>query len=239
MRLWFLLLPAVLAALALAGPASAEGPANPGAPSNKPVIVDRVAVRFIAPETGGGAHPRFLTERELGFFTRIEALLEQTPLAANEYPERYVRTAVDRMVARTMLASLQIQRGVEPPELGRLALEGRAELEERLGGEKVLADLMKREGIEDDEVLAVMRDQVRAAFYVDRTITPILAVSEDALREAFRTMLHPFRNQKFDEARVKLRRWLVVERLRAAEIEYLQSARARVRIVTVIPGASK
>lgn len=233
MRPLQLSLPAVLAALALS-----LALARPAFADDKPVIADRVAVRFVAPETGGGARPRFLTERELAFFTRIEALLEQTPLADNEYPERYVRTAVDRMVARTMLASLQIQRGVEPPDLGRLALEGRAELEARLGGEKVLTDLMKREGIEDEEILAVMRDQARAAFYVDRTITPLLAVSEDALREAFRTMLHPFRNQKFDEVRVKLRRWLVVERLRAAEIEYLQSARARVRIVTVIPPAA-
>lgn len=216
---------AVLAALALAAPASAE--------DSK--VADRVAVRFIAPETGGAAHPRFFTERELGFFTRIEALFEQSPLGENEYPERYVRTAVDRLVARTMLASLQVQRGIEPPDLNKLALEGRAELEARFGqnGEKVLADLMKREGIEEDELLAFLRDQARATFYVDRTITPILVVSEDALREAYRTTIHPFRNQKFDEARVKLRRWLVVERLRAAETEFLQSARQRVRIMTV------
>jgi hypothetical protein len=225
-RLSFL---AVLAALAYAGPGSAEEA------KQDPHAADRVAVRFIAPETGGAAHPRFFTERELGFFTRLEALFEQTPVADNEYPERYVRSAVDRLVARTMLASLQVQRGIEPPDLGKLAIEGRAELEARLGqnGEKVLADLMKREGIEDEELLAFLRDQARAAFYVDRTITPILVVSEDALREAYRTTLHPFRNQKFDEARVKLRRWLVVERLRAGETEFLQSARARVRIMTV------
>lgn len=216
---------AVLAACAFAAPAFAQ--------EDAPVVADRVAVRFVAPETGGAARPRFLTERELGFFTRLEAQFEQTPLADSEYPERYVRSAVDRLVARTMLASLQVQRGVEPPDLGRLALEGRADLEARRGGEKALAELMKREGIEDEELLAFLRDQARAAWYVDRTLTPILVVSEDALREAYRTTLHPFRNQKFDEARVKLRRWLVVERLRAAEIEFLQSARARVRIVTV------
>lgn len=192
-------------------------------------------MRFIAPETGGAAHPRFFTERELGFFTRLEAFFEQTPLADNEYPERYVRSAIDRLISRTMLASLQVQRGVEPPDLNKLALESRAELEARLGqnGEKVLADLMKKEGIEEDELLGFLRDQARAAFYVDRTVTPILVVSEDALREAYRTTIHPFRNQKFDEARVKLRRWLVVERLRAAETEFLQSARQRVRVMTV------
>lgn len=143
------------------------------------------------------------------------------------------------MVARTMLSSLQIQRGVEPPDLGKLALEGRAELEARLGGEKPLADLLKHEGIDEEELLAFMRDQARAMWYVDRTVTPILVVSEDALREAYRTTLHPFRNQKFDEVRVKLRRWLVVERLRAAETEYLQSARTRVRIMTVTQAGKK
>jgi len=56
-------IPAVLAALAFAAPAYAEDPKSQAA--------DRVAVRFIAPETGGAAHPRFFTERELGFFTRI------------------------------------------------------------------------------------------------------------------------------------------------------------------------
>lgn len=190
-------------------------------------------MRLVTAETGGAARPRFFTERELAFFTRMEAQFEQDLLDEGEYPERYVRSAVDRMVSRAMLASLQVQRGVEPPDLGKQALEGRAELEARLGGEKALAALMKREGIEEVELLAFLRDQARAAYYVDRTITPILVVSEDALREAYRTTLHPFRNQKFDEARVKLRRWLVVERLRAAETEFLQSARARVRITTV------
>ena len=132
-----------------------------------------------------------------------------------------------------MLATLMVQRGVEPPDIDRLALENREEIEARVGGPQPLLDAMKKEGIEEQELLAFLRDQARAAYYVDRTISPILAVSEDALRETYRTVVHPFRNQKFDEARVKLRRWLVVERLRAAEIEFLQSARARVRIVTV------
>jgi hypothetical protein len=194
--------------------------------------VDRVAVRFVAPETGGSARPRFFTERELAFFTRVEALLEQTPLEPNEYPERYVRSAVDRLVARSMLASLLIQRGVEPPNLPALTFEARADLDARLGPGN-LADAMKKEGIEEDELLAFLRDEVRATYYIDRTITPILSVSEDTLRESFRSALHPYRGGKFDDVRAKLRWWLVTERLRAAEIEFLQGARARVKITTV------
>jgi hypothetical protein len=208
--------------VALAGPAYAEGP----------VELDRVVVRFISPETGGAARPRFFTEREVAFFTRIEALLEQQSLEPNEYPERYVRAAVDRLVARTMLASLMIQRGVEPPDLPKQALEAKEELEARLGPGG-LADAMKKEGVEEEELLAFLRDQIRATYYVDRMISPILVVTEDALHETYRGMVHPFRKDKLEDVRAKLRRWIVTERLRAAEIEFLQGARARVKVTTV------
>jgi hypothetical protein len=201
----------------------------------EPVLVDRVAVRFIAPETGGAATPRFLTEREIAFFSRVEAMTEGVPVeAVDAYPERYVRAATDRLVARQMLASLLVQRGSEPPELPRLALDARAELADRVGGPAVLDDAMQREGIEEPELLAFLRDQVRASWYIDRAITPIFAVTEDSLREAFRATIHPFRSLKFDDARLRLRRWLVTERMRAAELEFLQSARTRIKIATVL-----
>jgi hypothetical protein len=207
-------------------------------PASGEIVADRVAVRYITPETGGSARPRFLTERELAFFARIEALLEQTPLEPNDYPERYVRSAVDRLVARSMLASLMVQRGIEPPDLPRLTIEARGELEARVGGAHVLTDAMKKEGIEEEELLSFLRDEVRAAYYIDKSIVPILAVTEDSLREAFRSTLHPFRGQRFDDVRVKLRRWLVTERLRAAELEFLQGARARIKITAVRPPQS-
>lgn len=214
-----------------AGLASAQPPESVPAAGGR--VGDRVVVRFVSPETGGTARPRFFTERELALFTRIEALLEQSAIETGEYPERYVRAAVDRLVARSMLSSLLIQRGVEPPELPRQAEEARAELEARLGGPQVLADAMKKEGIEDEEMLAFLRDEVRSAFYVDRMVTPILAVTEDTLREAHRASNHPFRGAKFDDVRGKLRRWIVTERLRAAELEFLQSARARVKVTPI------
>ena len=218
-----------LAIVLLAGTAEAQSP----------VVVDRVAVRFITPETGGAAHPRFLTEREIAFFTRVEALIEQVPIEADVYPERYVRSATDRLVARAMLASLLVQRGSEPPDLPRLTLEARAELADRIGGAAVLDDALQREGLEDGELMAFLRDEVRAIWYVDKAITPIISVTEDSLREAFRSSLHPFRTQKFDDARVRLRRWLVVERMRSAELEFLQGARARIKIATVLVPAPR
>lgn len=205
------------------------------APTRTDVLVDRVAVRVVSPETGGSSHPLFFTERELAFWARVEALLEQTALDANDYPERYVRSAVDRLVARKMLSRLLVQRGVEPPNLGVAVAEARGDLEARLAAshEGTLADAMKSEGISEDELAAFLRDEVRATYYIDRTLTPILSVSEDTLRESFRTAMHPYRGQKLDDVRAKLRGWLVTERLRAAEIEFLQGARARIKITTV------
>jgi hypothetical protein len=218
--------------------AVASGIASFAAPARAERLADRAIVRYVTPETGGNARPGYISERELAFHTRIEALIDQTPLAVGEYPERYVRVATDRMVARRMLASLMIQRGIEPPDLARAASESRAELEVRVGGAHVLEDTMKKEGIDEAELIAFLRDEVRATHYVDRAIAPILAVTEDSLREAYRGAFHPFRGQKFDDARPRLARWLVVERLRAAEIEFLQGARARIKITSVGPGRS-
>lgn len=202
--------------------------------AQEPTVPDRVAVRFISPETGGVARPRFLTEREIAFFARIEALIEQVPVDLDVYPERYVRAATDRLVARAMLASLLVQRGSEPPDLPKLAIDARAELADRIGGAAVLEDALQREGIEEGELLAFLRDQIRALWYVDRAVSPVIAVTEDSLREAFRSTLHPFRSMKYEDARLRLRRWLVAERMRSAELEFLQSARTRIKIATVL-----
>jgi len=223
-----------LAALA-AWPSSAraEEPAR--------LVPDHIAVRYVTPETGGVARPAFLTARQVAFFTRLEALFEQIPIeSAGEYPERYVRSAIDRIIARSMLAKLMIQRGSEPPELPKLAADAREELATRLGanGNAALEEAMKREGIDAAELQAFLRDQVRAISYIDRAITPIISVTEESLREAFRGATHPFRHIKsFDDARPLLKRWLVTERLRAAELEFLQGARSRIRIVAVAPPA--
>ncbi len=198
-------------------------------------VADRVAVRFISPETGGAATPRFFTEREVALYARIEAILEQTAIEEGEYPDRYVRSAIDRLVARTMLARLAVSRGTEPPDFPKLTSDARAELADRLGGPHVLDNALKAEGIEEEELLGFLRDQVRAAYYVDKAISPILTVTEEQLREAFRAAIHPFPRTKFDDVRGRLRRWLVMERLRAAELEFLQGARARIEIVSVIP----
>lgn len=206
--------------------------AQPGGPTTATATLDRTLVRFVSAETGGSARPRFLSEREVGFFTRVEALLEQADLPEGLYPERFVRVAVDRLVARTMLASLSVQRGSEPPDLARRTQEVRADLEARVGGAAVLDALLASEGIEPEELVTFLRDQVRATAYLDRAIAPIAVVSDDQLREAHRSATHPFRASKLEDVRPRLRVWLVTERFRAAELEFLQSVRGRVKIAT-------
>ena len=53
-------------------------------------------------------------------------------------------------------------------------------------------------------------------------------------REAYRSSVHPYRAIKYEDAKLRLRRWLVAERMRSAELEFLQSARARIKIATVL-----
>lgn len=197
------------------------------------LALDRTAVRFVTPETGGGAKPRFVTQRQLAFFARAEAIMEGLSLEPGEYPERYVRLATDRLVARAMLASLMKQRGLEPPDLPKLALEARTDLADRLGGAAALADLMRGEGLEDEELAAFLRDQVRAIWYVDKGITPILSVTDDALRESYRAGSHPYKSLRFEDARQGLKRWLVSERARVAEMEFLQGARTRIKVTVL------
>ncbi len=215
-----------------ATPAPAESPTNDPAPAPRgPVAFDRVAVRVIAPETGGIAHPRFLAEREVAFFSRLEARMDGAQ-AGEELANRYVRLAIDRLVARTILASLMIQRGLEPLDLQTRAREALDELTDRVGPDALRA-AQEREGIDDEELMAFLRNQVRAAAYMDRSFAPIFDPSEEAVREAYRAVLHPFRPRPFEEVSAKLSRWLVVERQRAAEVEFLQTARARINVVVI------
>jgi hypothetical protein len=218
-----------LALLVPAAAAHAEGAPTAHA------TMDRVAVRYYAPETGGSARPRFVSERLLAFESRLEALGDQAPGAAS-YEDRFVRAALDRHVAEDMLSALAVQSGTTPQDLPALSEEERKGLVERVGGEGALRAAMTVEGIDDADLYAMLRRRVRAAWYVDRALTPLLRPTDEQLREVFRTSAHPFKNMAFDSVRPALARWFVEERLRAAETTFLQAARARVRVVVVTRG---
>jgi len=204
-----------------------------------PVVVDRAAARFYAPETGGTAQPRFVSERTLSFEARLAAMAETPDGLGEGYRERHVRQALDHHVAETMLASLAFKliAGSSPAKrptdaaLLRVEQDLSAAFVERLGGRPRVDAAAAAEQLDTTEVDAIMSRQALAAWYIDRAMTPTLEPTDEQLREVFRTSAHPFRGQPFEKVRSALQRWFVVERVRVAETAFLQAARSRVVIV--------
>lgn len=215
---------------ALALLATLLGASSAGADS---AVLDRVLVRFYAPEAGGTQRPRFITERTLSFEARLLAMSEQGASANAPPQDRHLHVALERHVAEELLSFLGIEAGKDPPYLARLADEARSELEQRVGGEGPLRRAAEIEHIDPEEVQSLFLRHARAAYYLDKNVTPLLDPSEEQLRDVFRTSAHPFRDKKFDDARGEFARWFIAERVKAAESTFLQTARTRVKIVIV------
>lgn len=213
-----------LAIVATAGPARADR-----------VLVDRVAVRFSAPETGGARAPQFIYERTLAFESRIEALADPDRRATAAYRERHVRAALERHIAETLLASLRIDPEPTAAELNRLTDAAELMLEQRVGGRRPLADAARAEGIDRGELLRLLRRQARASAYLDRMVAPMLAPSDAELRHAHRSGQTPYGALPYDQVAVALRRWYVGRRLAEALREFFQTARSRLEIVVLDP----
>lgn len=193
------------------------------------VTVDGVALRFFAPESGGAAHPRFISSRTLAFEARLVAKAED-PAYKGGYQERHERSAIERHITEEILASLPLERAPDEEELARIAAEFRAALLQRIGGEQALEAQATAEGIGPREIDALLLRRARAALYIHRSITPILYPSEEELREGFRMAAHPFHAQKFEDARIAFSRWYVEERLKSTEGSYYQAARTRIQV---------
>jgi hypothetical protein len=230
---------AILALVGLAmlagGAARAEMP-----PAER--VIDRVAARFYAPETGGPTHPRFVAERTLAFEARLVMLSEVRDGVGDGFEDRHVREALEHHVAESMLASLarKLLAGSAPgkrptdEQLADIERDVRAALLERLGGEPRVMAAAAAEQLEPAEVEVVLKREALAAWYLDRAVLPVLAPTDEELREVLRTSANPFRGQAFDLVRPALQRWYVAERLRAAESTFLQAARSRV-VIAVSP----
>ncbi len=189
------------------------------------------------PETGGPTKPRFITERELRFWARVEATIDEGNAPADFYV-RYARTALDRLIAEDMLASLLIERGVEPTDLPKAALEAREELEARVTGPARLTELMKADGGSEAELSAFLRCRVRATTYVDKVISPILKPNEDEVFQGFRTMPSPFRTLAYEDGRARFLRFYIHERFRSLSLDFVKSARARLTL-TILGSTSQ
>lgn len=192
-------------------------------------MLDRVVVRWEAPETGGSAKPQFVFERELAFEARLESLADPDP-EPGPYHDRHVRAALDRHIAETLLASLPI---VPPPDaqlVAQRAEAARAILEQRVHGRPKLLEAAAAEGIEGEELAVIYKRQARASLFLDRMIAPMLEPSDLELRDVWRTGATPFRDAPFETVKPALLRWFVGQRLNQATEAYFQSARSRVMI---------
>src|SRR5580704_19038105 len=145
-----------------AGQAGGRPPDRPGAPAAPKAVLDRVVVRWHAPETGGPAKPQFVFERELAFEARLESLADPDP-EPGPYHERHVRAALDRHIAETLLAALPILPPPAPKAIAVRAEAARALLEQRVHGRAGLIEAAAAEGIGSDELDALLRRQARAS----------------------------------------------------------------------------
>ncbi|MBP9111279.1 MAG: hypothetical protein KBF88_00655 [Polyangiaceae bacterium] len=212
----------LLGGLLLGRPALAE-------PEVSTTFIDGIAARFHAPEIGGVAQPRFITHRELAFEATILARLEKAE-DNFAFEERHARLALDRILADTLLAELPMERVSKRGELRKIATDLQWVTAFRLGGEDTLVAIAKGQGFSADELTRWFERRARAAFYVNRSVTQLLSLSEAALRESFRTTNHPFRGKTFDEARESLAKWIMDEKLRSAELAFVQNGRSRIAV---------
>src|SRR5882672_1375225 len=122
-----------------------------------PAPVDRVAVRFDAPETGGIARPQFIFERELAFEARLEALGDRDRTErASSYLDRHVRAALERHVAEELLSHLTVDPEPSQDEIKRRASAALGVLEQRVGGADALNEAAAAEGLDAGEVGALV-----------------------------------------------------------------------------------
>jgi hypothetical protein len=205
--------------------------------SAQEVVVDRVVVRWHAPELGGARNAQFVLERQLAFEARIEALASGG--AADATPgERHLRNALDRSVAETLLSQLPVRPPPTPAEIAQRAEAARLLLEDKVGGKERLAAAARAEGIVSDELDALLRRTARASLYLDRMVAPMLDPSEVELREIHGAGRTPFSDRPFGDVAENVRRWLIARRLEDALDVFYQRARSRITL-TRAPRSAK
>lgn len=216
------------------------------------VPIDRTAVVFSSPDTGGADSPRSITERELAFEARIEALaMGESPEDERGVPKpRFLRAALDRHVATEILASIPIdqreRRAVDPCSRERRPAEderkdlelrvalARGILVTRVRGESKLGDAAQREGMSEGDILRMVRREALAARYVDLVIAPMVVPSPAEIRDAHRT-LPALRDKPLAEVSCDIARMLLAQRLAQALAQFRESSRSRVTLTLVGP----
>jgi hypothetical protein len=234
------------AALTLPGRAAAQGaalsPEGRDAATDAVSVtpLDRVAVRFTAPETGGIDQPQFIFERELAFEARLEALAdaEYRPSAEEPYVERHVRGALERHMAEVLLSRLEITPEPTARDLAVRARSARLTLAQQVGGEAMLERASQAEGIAASELGRLLARRARASLYLDRMVATMLTPSDTELRIVHRTTRTPFSGGSYETVAPMLQRWYVAQRLNAAVRAFYEGARSRLSVTILVGGAA-
>jgi len=224
----------VLLTDALAASAQQE-PAQPVPPgareqgASERAIVDRTVVRFMAPETGGNASPRFIFERVLAFEARLEALADPGHRASElaPYSETHVRAAMERHIAETLLASLSIDPKPSPSTIEAQMNLAEAMLVHQVGAERLRA-AARSEGIDTQELRRLFRRRALASLYLHHMVAPMLAPRDGQLRELHQKT--PFADQPFEKVKAELKRLYVSRALGEAVSAFYQNARSRLQV---------
>ncbi len=199
---------ACLATLVWAGPLFAQS-----APT--PVLIDRVALRWFAPDVDRGGAPaaQFVFERELAFEARLQAFEEGL---GNQYAERHVRTALDRHVAEVLLLSASRAISFDPAALNAR----RVLLDRALGQRGLVQSAAALEGLGDDEVERVLARRAQASLAVERVTGALASGVESDLCDP-----------PCDAAALERADRAIAERLAKALEAFYAAARARVTVV--------
>jgi hypothetical protein len=203
------------------------------------VPLDRVAVRFTAPETGGVARPQFIFERELAFESRLEALADSgfRPSPEQPYLDRHVRAALERHMAEVLLFSLEITPEPTARDVAVRTRSARLTLSQQVGGDPVLDRESAAEGISGGEVSRLLARRARASLYLDRMVATMLTPSDTELRIVHRTTRTPFSGAEYESIAPMLQRWYVAQRLNAAVRAFFEGARSRIQVTALATGA--
>ena len=221
---------ALALACAVARPAAGDVPERP---------VERTVIRFLAPETGGNEHPRFVFERLLAFEARLAVMGASAGGIGDGYQEREVKSALEHDVAQQMLASLgdklladtPVEQRPRPTDLEATLRTVTAAVVARLGGRARIDAAAQAEHVEPYEVDGLLKRAAFAAWYLDRVVAPLLHPTDEQLHEVQHTAETPFRGAPFEQVRDRLAQWFVADRIQVAESAYLQSTRSHVRII--------
>lgn len=211
-------------ALAVSNGALAQG--------SSAAFIDRAAVRFTAPETGGIERPRFIFERELAFEARLEALSDGGFRVAAEAPylERHVRAALERHMAEVLLGSLEINPEPSPRDVATRVAAARLSLVQQVGGQLALDQASSSEGMGASELGRMLARRARASLYLDRMVATMLTPSDTELRIVHRTTRTPFSSEPYEAIAPVLGRWYVAQRLNVAVRAFYEGARSRIKV---------